>query len=428
MKVIILKYGDRILSCFLRYFLEMLGFIVESVADSIAAGSRLFKELDAGKELQQDADHVFFDLSNCQKITFREIQNILECQGPGIVSPADLHIIEAIWHKIYSDRVMQNLYTISELYINKKMKYTDVSLLENSIYELNKTIRQIAENEAWMNNWYGRIASCYLKFKVNDALQKMEERRWYESGQLLEICKEALLEKPQMIGIFLLKANILREQRHLGEYEEDNYMQLYNCTTNRDIKKYALLGLGEEYQLDAEKKKKKLYAEALKLYLKYEKADPDNVRVLFKIAVQKERMAELCGDDWEEARSRYRRICDNVSKIGFANVSNVEFEYYYKARFRLGAIAKIKAETEESINQFSIASRCWDWLKNNQYLSKIYDAQEWEHVVGFLQEKYKRRDCIIWQQLAELYEGKGELEKAREYYIRANTYAHRFGQ
>ena len=432
MKMIVLKYRKRKTSSSLGYFLRMFGFLVDSVSENML----LFNYFDKWKgfgAVSCDAEHVYVDLTEHDEVPFHVIEDIIERQDMAF-SEEDVNVIKEMWEQFYCGEMTEWMYTISELYINRKMRYPNVRLLEKAIYGLDDAAGRLEANKKWIKNMCGKLAYCYLACQVNDALEKMEEWPWYDALRLAGICDAVLAVQHGFWGLYLLKADILRNRRGMQEKVMDSYCFLRdirlteNVRIGDDVRKYALLELGERYQTAAEKERKLLYPKAVEYYLQFEAIDPNNIRVLFKIAMQMERRAQRQMGRIEEAVWRYERLCALVERIGFANVNNVEFEYYYKAKFRLGVIARMEKDIPKAIAQFSDASVCWDKLKTNEYLEDIYGEQGRMEVIRFLQGKYKKRDCVISQQLAELYENSGREEEAREYYIKANMIAHRFGQ
>ena len=432
MKMIVLKYQKRKTSSSLGYFLRMFGFLVDSVSELVADSDDFGRWKGFGR-LYQNKDHVYVDLTEYTEVSFGLIKDILYNQDMRF-SDDDISVIKDMWNTFYSEQMTEWMYTISELYVNRKMRYSNVRLLEKAIYGLEKAADMLMSQKKWINNMYGMLAYCYLACLVNDALDKMDEWPWYDALRLADVCDAVLAERPWFCGLYLLKADILRNRRGMQKRIEDCYCYLRDGRPTEyvaaadDIRKYALLELGEHFQTVAEKKNELLYPEAVKYYKQYEEIDPNNIRVLFKIAIQMERRVQRQMGSIEQAIRRYERICALVDKIGFANVNNVEFEYYYKAKFRLGVIFRSLGKTEKAIAQFSDAIVCWDKLKTNEYLRDIYGKQGRNEVIQFLQEKYKKRDCVISQQLAELYENKGDEDKAKKYYIKANMIAHSFGE
>lgn len=426
MKIIVLRYKNRKLSSYLKFFLELFGFLTDTVADTVLDISYPLKERMDIDEIIDGSEYIFLNIGDDPQVSFELVRKLLKRQD-FMVTEDDLQVMQEIWDDLYTEKLMQHIYTVSELYMNRKMRYKDTYLLENAVNGLD-TLADMVFHNKWMKNCFGRIAYCALACQVNDALKKMEMRNWYEPEELVKICEDVLRQKPKLTGLYILKAEILRNQRHQKRKMTECYQWLYRHAESPAVKKYACFGLGERYQRAAEQMDLLLHVDALKKFKEYDEIDPYNIRVLFKIAMQEERRTFLDkSGDWSKAKNYYKRICDIVRKIGTERIGNIEFEYYYKALFRLGAIARFAGESDDAVKSFGKAGRSWDDLYESQYLSEIY-KEDYGYVIEFLQNKYQRKDCVIWQQLAKIYEENGEMDIAREYYIRANTYEHKFGK
>lgn len=443
--IITLRLGkSRFLCQYLKTFLEMVGFVTEAAAVGGSASDASvnsfdldFWEADAefgkllynaqssqSEESGKNSVHPY-DLDDVKKHLFMCITEILTWAGAGL-SQEEIDCIRNIWDNIYCHEVMKSVYVISDLYINRKMHYENIELLEEAMYHLNRISREIEGNCS--KSVFDAAAYCYLAVQVNDALFKMRVQPKHDPGMLLVLCDRISKAHKGEIAC-LLRANIMSNvyamENKLETYY-DEMLESISCGRERlaPLKKYFLFGMGELLQVRAERRKEPLYTQAVEYYEKYMEIDPYNIRVLFKIALFYERKADL-----NEAKKYYTDLCRVVENIAVGQRNNIDFEYYYKSQFRLGVINGQLHLYREAIDCFERASGCWDDLEENSFARDVFaEDPTLTKVKDFLKEKYKMRDCVIWKQMGDMYAAEKDSEKAAECFMRAGFAGHRYGR
>ncbi len=443
--IITLRLGkSRFLCQYLKTFLEMVGFVTEAAAAGGSASDASVNPFDLdcwedstefdkllynaqssqGEESGESGVHPY-DLEGVKKQLFMCITSILSAPEVGL-SQEELGCIRGIWDNIYCHEVMKSVYVISDLYINRKMHYENIELIEEAMYHLNRISREIEGNCS--KSVFDAAAYCYLAVQVNDALFKMRVQPKHDPGMLLELCDRISMEHKGEI-VWLLRANIMSNVYAMENKLETYYEEMLESISRglerlAPLKKYFLFGMGELLQVRAERRKEPLYTQAVEYYEKYMEIDPHNIRVLFKIALFYERKADL-----NRAKKYYTDLCLGVENIVVEQRNNIDFEYYYKSQFRLGVIGGQLHHYKEAIGYFERASGCWDDLDENLFARDMFvEEPTLTKVKDFLKEKYKMRDCVIWKQMGDMYAAEKDSEKAAECFMRADFAGHRYGR
>lgn len=315
----------------------------------------------------------------------------------GAVTENDRQAMDRI-ARLYSMDITRDIYTIRGLYQNRKVVYQKTEMIKNAV---NGLVNFLADILADTEEEPYRIcySMAYVSDLINEGLYKLRGDARFLSDKLLELTGRALKGSPELHTVYLLNISILLNTRELNE----KVVEACNrAIENLDgiARSMSEFYLGEVLQQEDEKNRLLLYKEATGHYVSCLKDNPDEIRAMYKLAMQHERRWGLINknraDDGEfkQAREQYNRIIETTRKIDGQWCNTVEIEYTYKAHFRIAQMYRYFPGEDRILQQYKRCEEVWDYLKDNRFLKGLY-GPDLKGIEECLADKYSGVKEII---------------------------------
>ncbi len=306
----------------------------------------------------------------------------------------------------YSPKIRRALYSIKYLYANRRTKYTRVDLLKQSILTLVEICDKLEKELAAESlSWRVYYAYLYLADCVNEGMYKLRAFQYYPYKELEPYIRKAGELAPGNDSIGLLQANLIRNDNLLFERAEDFYEAL--CGSKEfGVRYWALYALGELEQERAERKwgregggrgeaeKSQYFNNAMQYYAVCREMKKDEIRIIYKLALQDERRGHGSQEKLGEAIRKYGEIIKAVNRKRPEEVNTLEFEYLYKSYIRRGWAYQMKGDYEAASSDYDMAERCWLGIGSYLLFAYIYGSHS-ATVKAVLEAKYADRDEVI---------------------------------
>ena len=384
---------------FLRYklLLELAGFLVLESYGDWNNKQGLECRLVALPVLQGQPDFCF-DFDKEQEI--RQLESIMEES----LFPRDVSVVEKeLWRKICQKEIFRSLYTVTYLYANRKMQYQEKTLLLNGLTSLSRLCLSMEQGMEERGeggfSWRFLYAYLYLVNRVNEGMKKIRSYTFRSYSELKKKIIWLKEKEPMRESISLLEAELLRNDSGVSRLAAGMYAPL---TRSREscVQFWSWYALGEigqdvaEVQLEGrdlgEAEKSRFYQESLKCFEKSSAIKPDEIRLIYKFAVQKEREGYADRSRWDESEDLYGEILNFVGKFQDGQRNYLEFEYVYKAYLRLGWVYQLKGEYKRAKAAYEAAKQCWNELDDYKLTEWVYGGREEPWKV--LNRKYENRE------------------------------------
>lgn len=401
---------ERWSSLQLKYLLEIAGYIVLEVpADFCVEKDRKYQRIIIGNK--EDNNALFFD---CEKDNIVDFAN--QIIGKEFYK-------EKKWGKLFSKEklwikkdIFTSIYTISCGYANRRTVYKDVELLkkaaENLIEEC-RALENILETHEYKISWRVYYAYLYFLNYVNEATIKLRTYNYRSLDEIEKYYRKLKKLQPDCESIELLWANLVRNDnvmygQALQYYEgllnskEEGIQYFSNCYAGEIKQEYAEKKWKMDSKSGIEKDKSSYFEQAIKHFKRCNDVNSTDIRMLFRLAMQKERKGVTNKKELKKAGEIYERILGIILSKDIVSRTSLEFEYLYKCYINHGRIKKTLRLYDDALENFRNADKCWNELVNYRLLEEIYGLEEMKKFIGMLDEKYEGRYYTIDFNVKEL--------------------------
>lgn len=403
---------ERWSSLQLKYLLEIAGYIVLEVpADFCVEKDRRYQRIIIGSG--EDNDALFFDWEKDKVVDF--VNKVIGVDFYKEKKKGKVFSEGKLWIK---KDILVSLYTITCGYANRRTLYKDVELLmkatENLIDEC-KALENILETNNSRISWRVYYAYLYLLNYVNEATIKLRTYNHRSLDEVRKYYKKLKELRPDCESVELLWANLVRNDNIMSGQSLICYEKLLD-SNEVGIQYLSNWCVGEIKQECAEKSwkidrergikkdKSSYFEEAIKFYKKCKEINKEDIRILYRFALQSERRSYTNENESREAKKFYEHIINIILNKNICARTSLEFEYLYKSYIYCGRLNKILKLNDEALECFRKAEKCWNELENYKLLQEIYTLEDIRVFERIIDKKYECRYITLDSNIRKLKE------------------------
>lgn len=309
----------------------------------------------------------------------------------------------------YNKEILSSLYIIIYLYANRMTNYANYADMllyaVRSLITVCDNLEETLKNEKNLD-WRFYYAYLYLVNYLNEGMLKLRTFHYQPYQKIKPYIKKIRNLAPELESINLLEAHIVRNDNIVSGLAAEYYKNLIE-SNEFGVRYWSFYALGEIEQRYAENKlklsgvrygediKSKYYEKALDYFEQCKLMKEDEVRIIYKFALQMERKGHADEEKLKKGAEYYRKIIDIILSRRVDTRMTLEYEYLLKSLMRLGWLYKMQGKMTESRLAYRNAKECWDELANYSLIYEICDKKKGEKIIGTLRSKYKDSYNVI---------------------------------
>lgn len=399
---------------YIKFFLELVGYKVleDRKHELVSTPECSFSRIIFAHEAELERNDIFLCISDDGQEKIAGHKLLRELSARLALSEEDQESLERLAEE-YDQNLFQALYTVTYLYASRYANYENQEKLKSACKAL--ALKSSEKEEVLLNatyTWRDVYAYLYLVNRTNEGLYKLRAC-CYRPVYMLEGWVKTLEELTRNYqNTSLLKAELCRNTEvsirdHLSNYEG---LQDSNSYCTRFWARYAISELlmeiadikySEVYGDDECKIRVEYNEPSMKVYESCLAMKRDEIRIVYKLALQEERKGLANPQCVEVALKLFSEIESELSQIPVSQRTTLEFEYLYKTRLRLGYLYKLKGKYdtlkemyEMSRKTFEAADTMWAELPKYTLFHDIY-GEDADVVKEILEKRHDTRSLTM---------------------------------
>lgn len=392
---------------YIKFFLELVGYkVLEDRKHELASTPECsFRRIIFAHEAELESNDIFLCISDDGQEKIAEHQLLWKLSARLALSEEDQKSLERLAEE-YDKNLFQALYTVTYLYASRYANYENQEKLKSACRAL--ALKSSEKEEVLLNaayTWRDVYAYLYLVNRTNEGVYKLRARCYRPVYMLDDWIKKLEELTRNYQNTSLLKAELCRNTEvsirdHLSNYEGLQNSASY-CTRfwaryakSELLMEIADIKYSEVYGDDDCKIRVEYNKPSMEVYESCLVMKRDEIRIVYKLALQEERKGVAESRYVEEALKQFAKIESELSQIPVSQRTTLEFEYLYKTRLRQAYLYRLKGKYDTSKETFEAADTMWAELSKYTLFHDIY-GEETDAVKEMLEKRHGTRSLTM---------------------------------
>lgn len=395
---------NRLLFLYIKFFLELCGYEVleERQCKLISSEECRFRRIIFVSAPIEDIGDAI-----CLQVTKMSREQVRDSLCAELTSlPEEQESLLRI-AKGYDFPFFQDLYTVTYLYASRFVDYSGEKMLldvSKSLSLQSNTMEKALLLGGY--SWRDIYAYLYTVNKTNEGLYKLHAYSYRSYDTLRQWIEKLKETKGFDRSAFLLEADIICNtavniRDSIGAYARLQDSPFY-CT-----RFWTLYALGECLLKSADVRYRNIYEDddchirvelneaAIEVFTREWEMKEDEIRIIYKIALQDERRGLSDKVFLKPAREKFQKIVDYIDMIPEGQRTTLEFEYLYKTYMRIGYINKLEGSYMESQQAYEKAKETWEELSEKYLLFNDIFGEKADNAREVLNIRHRSRNRAI---------------------------------
>ncbi|MGN0278003.1 MAG: hypothetical protein ACI4C4_01470 [Lachnospiraceae bacterium] len=298
---------------------------------------------------------------------------------------------------LHENSLTKAIYIVDELFCSRRIDYTSYDyygVLIDEIYEIEKWRifyeRQLTDKTTFVE----KFSITFLQNLLNEGIIKARKEGGFNTDRLLANANYLWKIKPETKAALFLQLQIMHNSILVSDRFQDVADTLEKIT-EKEYKNRVYCELGDIYR-EYNTSESKQGAESF--FKKIDNSDLEFFRGWYKLGLLYEERGGENQDFMQMAMEQYDKIIEYISEIDVSHRTPQEFEYYYKAKYKMlelqveEAVISEGHEQEELLSYEEEAKKIYRdciRIQPNIFLDKLFgeDGEMREKINGLMNEK-----------------------------------------